>query len=71
MFILEGVVSKFLPSQEPSPIMNGTSVTNDEELNNALAGLIQKFSAPGIVKLNAYLENNSSMITMVKEYCKL
>lgn len=71
MFILEGVVSKFIPSQEPAPIMNGTSATNDDQLNNALAGLIQKFSAPGIVKLNAYLEKNPAMITMVKEHCKL
>lgn len=72
MFVLEGVVSKFIGGQPVAgtPI-NGTGNIDEQALNEAFAGLVQKFGAAGVIKLNAYLNENPETVGMVKNFAKL
>lgn len=72
MFVLEGVVSRFIGggAATGTPI-NGTADVNEQALNEAFAGLVQKFGTAGIIKLNAYLNENPETVGMVKNFAKL
>lgn len=73
-FLLGAVIERFLPGQNQpvyeAPI-NGTEDVDLDELNQAVAGLLKKFTAQGIILLNAKLDQDPSAVSFVKNYVGL
>lgn len=72
--LVEMVVSKYVaPAAAPgTPPINGTPGEVDAaEFQKAVNGLVQKFTAAGVIKLNKQLDEQPQMIKLVKDYVRL
>lgn len=69
-YVVENIVTRWIP---PAPAtkfepINGTEDVNLEELNKAVAGLIQKFTGAGLIALNAKLDKEPETVKMVRQF---
>lgn len=68
-FLLGAVIERFLPGQQPAtyePAINGTEDVDLETLNKAVAGLLKKFTAEGLILLNQKLDAEPAAVSFVK-----
>jgi hypothetical protein len=73
-FLLGAVIERFIPSAAPANLqapINGTEDVDLDTLNKAVAGLLQKFTAEGIILLNSKLNSDPGAVAFVKNYVGL
>lgn len=70
--LAEMVISKYVkPDAIPATVQGTTANVNTDDFQKAVNGLVQKFTAAGIIKLNRQLDENPHMIQLVKDYVRI
>lgn len=71
--LAEMVLNKYVPMERQSaPTIQGTPTSVDPaEFQTAVNGLVQKFTAAGLIKLNKQLDDQPHMIQLVKDYVRI